>query len=245
MAVKFRMEADDRALVARLSGPLSLAEVVDVRISLLKCLAEQPKALLVDLSDLTVLDPLALSVFTAVVRQAARWPGTPVLFCAPGPGAARLLASPAYRRLVVLDSLDSGRGHVAAGTYRPRVVSEEMLPVGGSSRRGRDVVTDACLRWDLPHLVAPASLVVSELIGNAVDHAGTMMTLRVSQWQRYFFVAVRDGSTAEPPAAVRLPAPYTVGGRGLFLVDATAHSWGCLPARDGKVVWASMLVNPR
>jgi hypothetical protein len=78
-----------------------------------------------------------------------------------------------------------------------------------------------------------------------VDHAHTMMTLRLSQWRRSFFVAVRDGSTTEPPSEVRLPEPYTVGGRGLYLVDATAHSWGCLPARDGKVVWASLLVSPR
>jgi anti-anti-sigma regulatory factor len=235
---------DDGALVARLSGPLTLADVADVRTSLLKCLAEQPEALLVDLSGMTVVDPLAVTVFPAVVRQAGRWPGTPVLLCAPEPRTERLLAAPTYRRLTVLAGLDAGREHVAAGAHRPPTISEELLPVAGSARHGRDVATDACLRWGLTHLVAPASLVVSELIGNVVDHAHTMMTLRLSQWQRYFFIAVRDGSVAEPPVEVALPAAHAMGGRGLYLVAATAHSWGCLPAADGKVVWASLLVNP-
>jgi anti-anti-sigma regulatory factor len=236
---------DDGALIARLSGPLTLGDVADVRTSLLKCLAEQPEALLVDLSGMTVVDPLALTVFAAVVRQAGRWPGTPVLLCAPGPRAARLLAAPTYRRLTVLAGLAAAREQVAAGAHRPPMISEELLPVAGSARRGRDVATDACLRWGLANLIAPASLVASELIGNVVDHAHTMMTLRLSRWQRYFFIAVRDGSVAEPPAEVEMPPAYTMGGRGLYLVAATAHSWGCLPAADGKVVWASLLVNAR
>jgi len=243
MTVEFRMDPVDGALVARLGGALTLADVADVRTNLLKCLAEQPATLLVDLGDLWVVDPLALTVFTAAVRQAGRWPGTPVLFCSPTPSTARLLTAPAYRRLTVLASLDAGRAQAATGTHGLPTISEELLPVTGSARRGRDVTTDACLRWDLPHLIAPASLVASELIGNVVDHVHTMMTLRVSRWERYLLIAVRDGSAAEPSTEVTLPPPYMVGGRGLYLVDSIAHSWGCLPARDGKVVWASLAVN--
>jgi anti-sigma regulatory factor (Ser/Thr protein kinase) len=86
--------------------------------------------------------------------------------------------------------------------------------------------------------------VVSELIGNVVDHAHTTMMLRLTRWRRYLLIAVRDGSAVEPPASVSLPDPRTAGGPGLYLVDATAHSWGWLPARDGKVVWASLLIAP-
>jgi hypothetical protein len=32
-------------------------------------------------------------------------------------------------------------------------------------------------------------------------------------------------------------------GRGLLLVEATAHSWGWLPTDNGKVVWASLQVS--
>jgi anti-anti-sigma regulatory factor len=242
VTVKFTVESDIAGLVASMSGSLTLADVGDVRTSLLKCLAEQPDALLVDISGLTVIDPMAPTVFAAVNRQAGRWPGIPVVFFGSGPAADAMLRAAAFRRMTTLPSLASARERVLSRTIRePGAISEELLPVSGAARHARDVVTDACLRWDLPHLVAPASLVVTELVGNAVDHAHTMMTLRITRWERYFFIAVRDGSTQEPKTDVKLPEAYTVGGRGLYLVDATAHSWGCLPARDGKVVWASLL----
>ena len=69
-------------IIIALRGELTLSGTTDLHTRLMKCLAEQPTALLVDLSEMTVTDDLALSVFTAVVRQAALWPGTPVQLCA-------------------------------------------------------------------------------------------------------------------------------------------------------------------
>jgi len=120
----------------------------------------------------------------------------------------------------------------------PISVSDQLLPVAGAVRHARDVATGACLSWDLPDLIGPVCLVVSELVSNAVEHAGTMMTLRVARGTRHVHIAVRDGSSAEP---VLNAAPgVTERGRGLLLVDAVALHWGWLPADDGKVVWASL-----
>jgi anti-anti-sigma regulatory factor len=229
---------DADLLVARISGSLGRSEAVQVRIHLLKCLAEQPSALLVDMSELVVTDPLSLSVFSAVVRQAARWPGTPVLLCAPQPEAELMLAAAVYRRLPVFPSLDLARKHLGSGPYAAPSMTEELLPTFGAARQSRNVATEACLLWDLPALVGPASLICSEVVSNAVDHAGTMMTLRLSLGRRFFFIALRDGSTAEP--VTRDPHTSSERGRGLQIVSATAHSWGFLPAHDGKVVWASL-----
>lgn len=226
----------DNLLVASLAGDLGLTDVVPLRNCLLKCLAEQPEALLVDLAGLTVSEPLALSVFTAVHRQAARWPGTPVLYCAAPPQTHTLLTAAAYRHLPLFATVDAGRQH--AGTARRTLpsISDELLPVSGAARQARNVTTDACLRWELPHLVAPASLVASELVSNVVDHAHTMMTLRLSLRRRFLNIAVRDGSTVEP----RTAGPSSPDARGLLLVNATAHSWGSLPTEGGKVVWAAL-----
>jgi hypothetical protein len=232
---------DGERLVARLSGTLSMPETARVRVHLLKCLAEQPSALLVDLADLAVTNVLAASVFTAVMRQAALWPGTPVLFCAPPPGTAALLASAARRRLPVYRSLDAARRHLYDKARILPPIAEDLLPISGAARHSRNVATDACLGWDLPHLVAPASLICSELVSNGVDHAGTMMTLTLSLGRTCLFIALRDGSPAEPVLTAVTPAAER--GRGLTLVDTTAHSWGFLPANDGKVVWASLLVG--
>jgi hypothetical protein len=233
----------DGGLVARLTGLLGRPDVAQVRLHLLKCLAEQPSVLLLDLADLVVTDALVLPVFIAVVRQAARWPGTPVLLCAPRPETARMLAAAAFRRLQVFDTLDAARDHLGNGGHGLPSITEDLLPLSGAARHGRNVATDACLRWDLPDLVAPASLICSELISNAIDHAGTMMQLKLSLGATYLFIAVRDGSPAEPVATT--PAPTARRGRGLRIIAATAHSWGSVPAVDGKVVWASLQLHGR
>jgi anti-anti-sigma regulatory factor len=241
VTVSCDVRAADGCLVTSLTGLLDRAAVPDVRLDLLKCLAEQPRALIVDLSGLVVGYAPALSVFTAVSGQAARWPGTPVLFCAPPPelyGAAGGL----YRRALVFPAVAAAQDHLATSTRTLDTVTDELLPVRGAARRGRDVVTDTCLRWELPGLVGPASLICSELIANVCDHVGTMMTLKVTGTPRYLLLSVRDGATAPP---VPEPAAGPMRGHGLQIVSAVAHAWGWIPANQGKVVWASLRRNER
>jgi hypothetical protein len=242
MAVEWVICEDDGRLLARLSGPLDRHAVSSVRGALLKCLAEEPDALIVDVAGLIVHDRLSLAVFTAVMRQAALWPGTPVLLCAPSPHTAGLLRAAVYRRIPIFPTVDVARNEARNHRVVLPTVSDELLPVAGAARQARNVATDACLRWDLVHLIGPSSMVAGELVSNVVEHAGTMMTLRLSLTERYLQIAVRDGSTAEPRLDGGSPlCPAT--GRGLRLVDAVARSWGSLPATGGKVVWASLARN--
>lgn len=236
MAVEYTVTDDGAALVATLTGTLGMADAAEARARLFKCLAEQPDALFVDLTGLSVADPLALAVFSAVNRQAARWPGIPVLYCGPNPAVRDMLANGAYRRLPVAASVVVARAKVRAdGNSLPSLI-DEFLPMAGAARQARNVATEACLRWELPELVAPASVIAGELVTNVVDHANTMATLRISLRRRYVTIGVRDGSTDGP----RLITPGAYGGRGLMLVDAMARSWGWLPVDGGKVVWASL-----
>lgn len=228
-------------LVAGLSGQLGLSDVGPLRLRLSTCLAEQPRALLLDLSGLAVVEPKTLALFTVVARQASLWPGSPVLLCGASTETDALLSVAVRRRLPRFPSVETAADHVERGGHAMPTIAEELLPVRGAASHGRNVATDACLRWEVPDLVPAASLICSELISNVVDHAHTMMTLRLSLSDRYLFIAVRDGSPVEPAAP---PAGrFTHRGRGLRIVDATAHGWGCLPTDDGKVVWASLLVR--
>ncbi|MBU2664401.1 STAS domain-containing protein [Actinoplanes bogorensis] len=237
MVIAFATTADGRDLVATVSGVLARPDVAGLHRDLLKALAEQPAALFVDVSDLTVADPVALNVFRAVAQQAARWPGTPLLICAPPPAVRLILDGPAFRLLRVHAGLDAARAGLAAGrTAEVRSISDDLLPVSGAARHARDLATDACGRWDLPHLAGPAALILTEMVGNVIDHAGTMMTVHLTLVPRYLLLAVRDGS----PVEVRRPVG---GGRGLLLIEATAHAWGCVPSAGGKVVWASLRVS--
>jgi len=239
VSVDCAVHDDGRRLIAALVGDLGLGEVADLRVSLLKCLAEQPEALLIDLSRMTLSDPLALAVFRAVRRQAARWPGIPLLLCAPEPYAGTQLRSATYRSLPVFTTVDAARAHARLERHTLPMLSDDLLPIAGAARQARNVATDACVRWGLPELLAPASLIANELVSNVVDHAHTMMTLRVTLRPRYLQIAVRDGVAGEP--VLRTLAGTTERrGRGLLLVKATANSWGWLPTQDGKVVWASL-----
>jgi hypothetical protein len=232
--------ADDGGnLVVMLTGTLGLRDVAPLRTRLLKCLAEHPDAVLVELAGLSVDEPLALAVFTAVVRQAARWPGIPVLFCSPTPTTRTLLNRGVFHRLPTFQSVAAARDHVGIDRRTLPSLSDELLPISGAARQARNVATDACLRWDLPHLVAPASLIVSELVSNVIDHAHTMATLRLSLRGAYLNIAVWDGSPVGPVKA-SATASDAPSGRGLLLVEASAHSWGWLPSDGGKVVWASL-----
>jgi anti-anti-sigma regulatory factor len=221
--------------VVTVTGGLGLGDAARLRTALLKCLAEQPEALLVDLSALVPTAPSALAVFTALVRQASTWPAVPVLLCAASPSVAVLLEGGGYGRLPLHESVAAAHASLDQGLTVPRMLADDLLPVSGAPRHARDMATEACLLWSLPGLAGPASLIASELVTNVVDHVGTMMTLQLSQRGRYLHIAVRDGSPVAPDAK---PGPS-----GLSLVGSVATHWGWLPARDGKVVWATLAVG--
>jgi two-component sensor histidine kinase len=84
--------------------------------------------------------------------------------------------------------------------------------------------------------VDAATLVVSELVTNAVRHAGTPVSVRVRLLGSRVRLEVGDGDP-------RLPQPATgtgESGRGLRLVTAVARAWGARPTSHGKVVWAEL-----
>jgi anti-anti-sigma factor len=244
---------DNREVVTTVvvRGDLRTSDTPALHRTLLECLAEQPEVLLLDLSQVSLIDTAALTVFTAVARQAARWPGTPVLVCAPRPEMEAVLRRRPTRWLSVHPSVSAGLGAYRAGlsTYGAgravsAAITDQLLPVTGAPRHARNRVTEACATWGLDALVGPACLIADELVSNAVERAGTMMTLVISRRFRYLHLAVRDGSSEQP--RLRPPGPVTspLRGRGLMLVDALSAHWGWLPSADGKIVWATLALKP-
>jgi anti-sigma regulatory factor (Ser/Thr protein kinase) len=91
-------------------------------------------------------------------------------------------------------------------------------------------------------------LVMSELVTNALEHAGTPIVVVVSLRGGSVHLTVSDGVAAPPRllelAGPRRDQPLDERGHGMRLVRATAAAWGWLPTRTGKVVWAT-LTAPR
>jgi anti-anti-sigma regulatory factor len=229
-------------IVLTVGGELNLASAPRLRSAILKCLADQPTAIIVDAAALVVADDIHLTVFIALARQAAAWPSIPILVCAPPPEVAAALSRLGIdRHVIICASVREGRLR-AARQELPPTLRDELLPVVGSVRAARRLVEDACRRWRLPHLAPPAGLVVSELVANAVRHAGTSIELLVTRTGRHLHLAVRDLQ----PRLARLVGPAAEdqpGGRGLLIVEAIATHWGCIPTHDGKVTWASLAVR--
>lgn len=80
-----------------------------------------------------------------------------------------------------------------------------------------------------------AALAVSELVTNAVVHAGTDIELRVHLSTNSLRVEIADHSTNAP--ATRTHAVTAVTGRGLHLVESSVDRWDIDTRPDGKTVW--------
>jgi anti-sigma regulatory factor (Ser/Thr protein kinase) len=88
-------------------------------------------------------------------------------------------------------------------------------------------------------VVAAAELCVSELVTNAVLHAGTPVRVQVTAVVDGIRISVQDGSPVMP---LRIRHSRTAAtGRGLALVTAVSHSWGVdLRTGGGKTVWCEL-----
>jgi anti-anti-sigma factor len=78
-------------------------------------------------------------------------------------------------------------------------------------------------------------LCVSELVTNAVIHAGTASQLRLRPSGDLLLVEVLDHARGMPTR--REHDLQAVTGRGLHLLDALAADWGTRPHEGGKIVW--------
>jgi anti-sigma regulatory factor (Ser/Thr protein kinase)/anti-anti-sigma regulatory factor len=244
-------DLDSGVITLRFAGDLTLAATPTMRTALLKGLAECPLALVVDLAELTVTSPVALTVLVAAQRRPRNGPPVALLVCTgperPSAVAVRLMiggALPVYR-----DRTEA----LAAMWDRPESLQRVRVHLPGrpaSAGTAREVIAAACAEWGLAHLVDNASLIVSELVSNVVRHARTDFELTVTLRRPYLHLSVRDGSPEVPvgppesaESATDEPS-YATSGRGMRLIQACASGWGVTVVGDGKIVWATLRVLP-
>ncbi|MER8237416.1 SpoIIE family protein phosphatase [Streptomyces sp. NPDC101490] len=113
-------------------------------------------------------------------------------------------------------------------------------PVGRSVAAARAFVRDTLQGWGHPELVDDAVVLTSELVTNAVIHAGTsaeVLCLRSDDGIR-IEVADRYPEREIPVQSGRtLGNPDRENGRGLLLCAALAHRWGVDYSPTSKHVW--------
>jgi anti-sigma regulatory factor (Ser/Thr protein kinase) len=115
-----------------------------------------------------------------------------------------------------------------------------LPPELASVRTGRIFARDTVLAWDLARLTDDIQLGVSELVTNAVRHAGTDIELTV-RLGAGVTVEVRDSDPElQHPAPAAAANPYAVSGRGLHIVAAISSDWGVRSRPEGKTVWFAL-----
>ncbi|WP_236048994.1 ATP-binding protein [Paractinoplanes ovalisporus] len=215
-----------------LTGALDADTARTVRSALLDLLAGQPEAVLVDAAAVTGPTTEAVAVLRALRDETADWPAAHLALCDPrGADAWPGLGWPVW---------PSTREALAElGKPDPdHRLSLDQEPALGAARRARELVTEACGRWERPDLAGPACIVVTELVNNVVVHARTPMVVLVATHGSGLSVAVRDHTPRVPTFTGGPVPPTSYGGRGMLLIDSVAERWGSLRLDEGKVVWA-------
>ena len=226
-------------VVLSLTGRIDLAAAPHLQRVVLKHLAEQPPAIVCDLSRVEAIDPLCAGVFSSIRHPALGWPGTALVLCGAQPAVAEILRLQGVaRRLALYPTLDQALANVSV---RPQWLRERLAlePVPTAARAGRAFVRELCGRWQLQRLADPAALLASELVALATMRAGTAMELRVELRGSSLHVAVHD---RDPNLLGFLFAEEEIDRRlSLLIVDQVASSWGVRQeGTGGKTAWCTL-----
>jgi anti-sigma regulatory factor (Ser/Thr protein kinase) len=126
----------------------------------------------------------------------------------------------------------------------PLTRSVHLAAEATAPRSARDFLATVCSAWHTESLLATAELALSELVSNAVLHAGTDVDVELRLSNGWFRVAVSDGSPVLP--RLRPHIAGAVGGHGLDFVSRLADCWGVVPGPDGgKTVWCALRAERR
>ncbi|SDS19416.1 ATP-binding protein [Actinoplanes derwentensis] len=249
------IDADTAVIELSVWGGWDRTLSAQARTVLDKCLAEHPAGLIIDLHRLR--DPQAVSAplwLTACAQGAALEPPIAVAVCLPAREALarRLRRLGARDWLVLYATVPQARAALTGPHPLPDRLHLALPPDPGAAVQARSLVTEACAGWGLDHLGERSRLIISELVVNAAEHAGTdievVVSVRGGSAVAALHLAVYDGDPVLPrmrdPVTGPLGPSLTDRGLGLRIVGAAASAWGALPARSGKLVWAIVRARP-
>ncbi len=121
--------------------------------------------------------------------------------------------------------------------YDPRRLSKAYRPMATAAGQARILLRTALADWGVPELYESASLVLTELISNAIRSADVIdLELYLEEPGRRLRIEVFDGGPGEPDP--RDPCLEDENSRGLLLVDLLSAKWGHRLCEGGKVVFA-------
>jgi anti-anti-sigma factor len=237
-SMQIKQDARDGCIVVTLTGDIDIAAAPRVQRTLLKCLAEQPDAVICDLADVHWIDPVCATVFATVAhRPMSRWPDATLLLCHLRPAVAVVLQQHGVPRVLpVYDTLDQAVAHARS---RPPFLRERLrlVPTLEAIGTARWFVGEVCQRWQVDELTETAQALVGEITTDAVLYEPTgvdAIELRVELRATGFLVSVQSAR----PRPTLAEADRDDPGSGLEAVQRLAQHWGVRRQVDGsRVVW--------
>ena len=225
------------ALVVRPRGQLDLETYARLRDCLLKCMTDQPAAVLVELGQLRVRSPALLSVFVSVWMRCSAWTTVPLVLAATREPVRSMLARRAVPRFIAT-SPTLAQAWLSVERPPPRRRAQFTVspsPAGG--RRAREFVRNVCSRWQLQWLCDDAILVAAALLDNAIEDGCLPHRLNVELRATGLAIVVRGSEPARRGPSI---GPFDrEGSRGLAIVARICSAWGRWPTTDGgEITWA-------
>lgn len=107
--------------------------------------------------------------------------------------------------------------------------------------RARRFAVERCEAWECANAADSVSLVVSELVANALVHGQSSCELTVGYGSGVARVEVVDYGGGMPD--LKAAGAEAEHGRGLMLVSMICTAWGTEPRHGGKCVWADLPVT--
>lgn len=133
-------------------------------------------------------------------------------------------------------AMGAGPSGYGGGVVRARSVeSAHFTADWESAGAARRFVSTTLTHWDCGELEYVTTLLASELVANALLHAGTEIDVVIRQSEECLRVEVHDGDH-RLPSRKRYSITSTTG-RGLALVEDLALDWRAEVTPEGKVVW--------
>lgn len=236
-ALSIASEAADASAVLTPHGMLDSSTYRTLRDRIIKAALEEPKAVIVDVTDLEVPAESAWVVFTSARWHVGRWPEVPiVLVCEHVAGRSAITRNGVTRHVPLYSTVQAACDAVSrAGPPPLRQRAHQKLPAEISSlRRARELVAGWLEAWSQAEMIPVAQVVVTTFVENVLQHTDGGPDIRLESDGSAVTVAVEDASHV--PAGLHeesFEAPS-----GLRIVSALCRAWGNAPTPSGKTVWA-------
>jgi anti-anti-sigma factor len=229
-----------QVVVLTANGALDATTYLLLRDTIIKAALDEPQAVIIDISELTIDTESALAVFTSAQWHVGRWPEVPIaLACEHQAVRSAITRNGVARYVPVYLTVEEALAHAGHTPYRRR--ARAGLPASLTSlRRGRDLVAEWLTAWSQTDLIPVAKIIVTAFVENVLEHTDSAPDIRVETNGTTVTIAVEDASRVPPSVHESREADDPPS--GLKIVAALCRAWGNSPTPSGKTVWA--IVGP-